>query len=123
MKSLGFYEAVAQLIPLLLVLVAIESRVFRDAAMSPGNLVLAIAASFLMLSAITGEVSCLRTLQTEDPSRPGAILAWISLLNITLFIVLLWLLGLRDGLRRRELDRLRETAAAAAEQYKHDRPG
>ena len=61
MKGLEFYSAAAQIIPVLLILLAVETRPF-----TPG---LSKLAYWIVLLAFAGETCALIALYTEDPPR------------------------------------------------------
>lgn len=103
MKGLAFYEAVAQLIPLLLVLFVLESRVFRgvtDDINDPRAAQAFLGGSLVVLSAVVGEVICLYVLQTGEASRSKAFFVWFSLFNLCAYITIFWLGDVRRKIRR-----------------------
>jgi hypothetical protein len=77
MKGLAFYESVAQIIPILLLVVAIEMRVGRSMARA-SRPYLVIAFVFLVFIAVA-EYRVLRVLVTENPRQLDRTLAWSAL--------------------------------------------
>lgn len=95
MKGLGFYEIAAQLLPLLVASMVIEGRAF---ALTKGRLV--VCSGCFVLMAIIAEAKCLHVLSTERAATGDVLLVWHTLASLCAFILVMWLLRVREQLRQ-----------------------
>jgi VIT1/CCC1 family predicted Fe2+/Mn2+ transporter len=87
-KGLGFYSAAAQIIPVLLLVLAFELRFFRAKRLALETVV-GITVLFLVGA---GEATALHVIQTENPTQGTSRIVWATLgvLGVLILSLILW---------------------------------
>lgn len=89
MKQQAFYEAAVQVIPLLLIVLAVEFRVFRHPVFVERRLDRALGL-FTILLALAGEVIALSALDGRDPTGLEHHVVW-SAITTQLLMIFIWI--------------------------------
>jgi hypothetical protein len=91
-KGLGFYEAAAQIIPVLVLVVLLELRLARPSRWPGGPADHWAKVGFWFVGITCAEAVALITLYTEEPN-------WVTAVGVAFPLFLLWLLILYGAVR------------------------